>query len=185
MSEENFFVNKFLYFQEKNPNDYFYNSLIYIFEHNKQGALGIVMNKVIPISENIIFKSLKINADIERKNLLNGGPVDMNKLFVIHNKTDHKESLVVENGMCLTSSIEVIESIGNSAFKGSYRLALGYCGWDAGQLDYEVLKNSWLILDTSSDIVFNKEPEHLVKSISREVGYDIDKIQNSEIITKH
>ena len=68
MSEENFFVNKFLYFQEKNQNDYFYNSLIYIFEHNQQGALGIVMNKVIPISENIIFKSLKINADIERKN---------------------------------------------------------------------------------------------------------------------
>ena len=87
--------------------------------------------------------------------------------------------------MCLTSSIEVIESIGNSAFNSSYRLALGYCGWAAGQLDYEVLKNSWLILDTSSDIVFNKEPEHLVKSISREVGYDIDKIQNSEIITKH
>ena len=61
MSEDNFFVNKFLYFQEKNQKDYFYNSLIYIFEHNQQGALGIVMNKVIPISENTIFKSLKIN----------------------------------------------------------------------------------------------------------------------------
>ena len=59
MSEENFFVNKFLYFQEKNQDDYFYNSLIYIFEHNKNGALGIVMNKVIPISENIIFKSIE------------------------------------------------------------------------------------------------------------------------------
>ena len=49
MSEDNFFVNKFLYFQEKNQNDYFYNSLIYIFEHNQQGALGIVMNKIIPV----------------------------------------------------------------------------------------------------------------------------------------
>ena len=185
MSEENFFVNKFLYFQEKNPNDYFYNSLIYVFEHNQQGALGIVMNKVIPISENIIFKSLKINADVDRKNLLNGGPVDMNKLFVIHNESAHKESLIVPSGLCLTSSIDVIESIGNGSFSKSYRLALGYCGWDAGQLDYEASKNSWLILDTPSEIVFNKEPEQLVKSISKEVGYDIDKIQNSEIITKH
>ena len=58
MSEEKFFVNKFLYFQEKNQDDYFYNSLIYIFEHNEDGALGIVMNKVIPISENIIFKTI-------------------------------------------------------------------------------------------------------------------------------
>ena len=185
MSEENFFVNKFLYFQEKNQNDYFYNSLIYVFEHNHQGALGIVMNKVIPISENIIFKSLKINADVDRKNLLNGGPVDMNKLFVIHNESAHKDSLIVPSGLCLTSSIDVIESIGNGSFSKSYRLALGYCGWDAGQLDYEASKNSWLILDTPSEIVFNKEPEQLVKSISKEVGYDIDKIQNSEIITKH
>ena len=97
----------------------------------------------------------------------------------------HKESLVVYNGLCLTSSIEVIESIGNGTFDGSYRLALGYCGWDAGQLDYEASKNSWLILDTQNEIVFNEEPEELVRSISKEVGYDIDKIQNSEIITKH
>ena len=60
MSEENFFVNKFLYFQEKNQDDYFFNSLVYIFEHNKDGALGVVMNKTIPISENIIFKSLDL-----------------------------------------------------------------------------------------------------------------------------
>ena len=185
MSEDNFFVNKFLYFQEKNQNDYFYNSLIYIFEHNQQGALGIVMNKIIPISESTIFKSLKINAEVDKKNLLNGGPVDMNKLFVIHNQPSQKESLIVPNGLSLTSSIDVIESIGNGSFGNSYRLALGYCGWDAGQLDYEVSKNSWLILDISSEIVFNEQPKNLVKSISNEVGFDIDKIQNSEIITKH
>ena len=185
MSEENFFVNKFLYFQEKNQDDYFYNSLIYIFEHNKNGALGIVMNKVIPISENIIFKSLKIKSEIKRKNLLNGGPVDMNKLFVIHNQKKHKESLIVQDGLCLTSNIDFVQSIGKGKFDGYYRLALGYCGWDAGQLDYEASKNSWLILDVKKDIIFKDKPEQLVKSISKEVGYDIDKIQNSEIITKH
>ena len=185
MSEENFFVNKFLYFQEKNQEDYFYNSLIYIFEHNANGALGIVMNKVIPISENIIFKSLNINTDKERKNLLNGGPVDMNKLFVIHDQTDQAESLNVEHGLSLTSSLDVLENIGKGSVKGPYRLALGYCGWDAGQLDTEVNKNSWLIVDVPSNIVFKEDPNDLVKRISKEVGFDIDKIQNSEIITKH
>tara|TARA_B100001057_G_scaffold361707_1_gene364176 strand:+ start:143 stop:700 length:558 start_codon:yes stop_codon:yes gene_type:complete len=185
MSEENFFVNKFLYFQEKNQEDYFYNSLIYIFEHNANGALGIVMNKVIPISENIIFKSLNIDTDKERKNLLNGGPVDMNKLFVIHDQTDQAESLNVEQGLSLTSSLDVLENIGKGTFKGPYRLALGYCGWDGGQLDTEVNKNSWLIVDIPSNIVFQEDPNDLVKRISKEVGFDIDKIQNSEIITKH
>ncbi len=185
MSEEKFFVNKFLYFQEKNQDDYFYNSLIYIFEHNDEGALGVVMNKVIPISENIIFKSLKIDTNFERKNLLNGGPVDTNKLFVIHNNDKQKESLNVKGGLSLTSSMDVLEDIGKGNFIGHYRLALGYCGWDKGQLDFEASRNSWLIIDTPKNIIFEEEPKNLVQRISKEVGYDIDKIQNSEIITKH
>ncbi|MAC03858.1 MAG: hypothetical protein CMQ58_03555 [Gammaproteobacteria bacterium] len=185
MSEENFFVNKFLYFQEKNQDDYFFNSLVYIFEHNKDGALGVVMNKTIPISENIIFKSLKIETEIERKHLLNGGPVDINKLFVIHDLVDQKESLIVDNGLSLTTSMDVLEQIGRGEFKGNYRLALGYCGWDAGQLDYEISRNSWLILEASKKAIFDGDPKDLVKKVSHEVGYDIDKIQNSEIITKH
>ena len=48
------------------------------------------MNKIIPISESTIFKSLKINAEVDKKNLLNGGPVDMNKLFVIHNQPSQR-----------------------------------------------------------------------------------------------
>tara|TARA_B100000287_G_scaffold433117_1_gene494045 strand:- start:660 stop:1217 length:558 start_codon:yes stop_codon:yes gene_type:complete len=185
MSKENFFVNKFLFFQEKNQNDYFYNALVYIFEHNENGALGVVMNKIIPISEEKIFKSLNIKTLNEKKNILNGGPVDINKLFVIHNSNADKESLNVENGLNLTSSIEVLKNIGKGNFNGKYRLALGYCGWDAGQLDYEISKNSWLVLDNNPLIVFDFSPSDLIKEISGQVGYDIDKIQNSEIITKH
>jgi len=106
-------------------------------------------------------------------------------LFVIHDLADEKESLCVENGLSLTSSIEVLKNIGKGKFTDKYRLALGYCGWDAGQLDYEVLKNSWLILDSKPNIVFEIDPKDLIKEISSQVGYDIDKVQNSEIITKH
>ena len=70
MSKENFFVNRFLFFQEKNQNDYFYNALVYIFEHNKNGALGVVMNKIIPISEEKIFKSLDIKTSNDKKHIL-------------------------------------------------------------------------------------------------------------------
>jgi putative transcriptional regulator len=185
MSKENFFVNKFIFFQEKNLNDYFHNALVYIFEHNKNGALGVVVNKIIPISEEKIFKSLNIKSLNNKKHILNGGPVDINKLFVIHDLADEKESLCVADGLSLTSSIDVLKNIGQGKFTNKYRLALGYCGWDAGQLDYEVLKNSWLIIDNNPNIVFDNDPKDLVKEISGKVGYDIDKVQNSEIITKH
>ena len=47
MSNQNFFVNKFLYFLDKNIEDFFHDSLIYIFEHDQNGALGIIINKTI------------------------------------------------------------------------------------------------------------------------------------------
>ena len=75
MSNQNFFVNKFLYFLDKNAEDFFYDSLIYIFEHDQNGALGIIINKTIDIGEDKIFSSLNIESlkNKSQKNLLNGG----------------------------------------------------------------------------------------------------------------
>ena len=185
MEEQNFLVNKFLFYQEKSQDDYFYNALIYIFEHNENGALGLIINKSLPIEEEKIFSSIGLQNISSKKSILNGGPVEVTKLFVLHDDASQKESISNVNGLCLTSSVDLLKNIGNGTNNCKYKLALGYCGWDAGQLDYEVSKNSWLILDTQNEIVFNEEPEKLVRSISKEVGYDIDKIQNSEIITKH
>ena len=71
MQEQNFFANYFLYFQEKNSLDFFYNSLIYLFEHNQNGALGIVLNKEINIQETKIFESMKIKTKPNEKMVLN------------------------------------------------------------------------------------------------------------------
>ena len=61
----------------------------------------------------------------------------------------------------------------------------GYCGWSSGQLDYEISRNSWLVVNTDPKVIFENKPKDLITIISKQVGYDIDKIQNSEIITKH
>ena len=95
MADEIYFVNKFIFFQERNKEDYFYNSLIYIFEHDQNGALGVVVNKMIPIKETKIFETLDLPANDDNKHLLNGGPVDVNKLFVIHDQNDIESSLTV------------------------------------------------------------------------------------------
>ena len=92
MADEIYFVNKFIFFQERNKEDYFYNSLIYIFEHDQNGALGVVVNKMIPIKETKIFETLDMPANDDNKHLLNGGPVDVNKLFVIHDQSDIESS---------------------------------------------------------------------------------------------
>ena len=117
MADEIYFVNKFIFFQERNKEDYFYNSLIYIFEHDQNGALGVVVNKMIPIKETKIFETLDLPSNDENKHLLNGGPVDVNKLFVIHDQSDIESSLTVENGLNLTTDMNIIKTIGNGFFK--------------------------------------------------------------------
>ena len=82
MEDQIFFDNKFIFFQEKNKEDFFYGSLVYIVEHNSNGAIGIVVNKLISIDEHQIYKSLGIKNNNNHKSLINGGPVDINKLFI-------------------------------------------------------------------------------------------------------
>ena len=99
--------------------------MVYIVEHNSNGAIGIVVNKLISIDENQIYKSLGIKNNSNHKSLLNGGPVDINKLFIIHEKPDHNESIYTSSGIGLTSNIEIIKSLQEVV---NYKFAIGYCG---------------------------------------------------------
>lgn len=182
MEDQIFFDNKFIFFQEKNIEDFFYGSLVYVVEHNLNGAIGIVVNKLISIDENQIYKSLGIKNNSNHKSLLNGGPVDINKLFIIHEKPNHDESIYTSSGIGLTSNIEIIKSLQEIV---NYKFAIGYCGWDAGQLDYEVSLNSWLVLDVNPKIIFDFPPNKIVDEVSRLAGFDINQVQNTETVTKH
>ena len=185
MKEQNFLANKFLFFQEKSQDDFFFNSLIYIFEHNKNGALGIVINKSLPINEKKIFSSIGCKYKDKTNFVLNGGPVEITKLFILHDDALQKESISNVNGLCLTSSLDFLKDIGKGKNNCNYKLALGYCGWDAGQLDYEISRNSWHVIDFDSQEIFRNKSEDLISVISKTKGFDIDKIQNTDIITKH
>lgn len=182
MEDQIFFDNKFIFFQEKNKEDFFYGSLIYIVEHNLNGAIGVVINKLISIDENQIYKTLGIENTKNHKSLLHGGPVDLNKLFVIHEQPNHNESIYTSSGIGLTSNIEIIKSFDHIV---NYTFAIGYCGWDAGQLDYEISLNNWLVLDVNPKIIFDFPPDKIVGEVSKLAGFDINQVQNTETVTKH
>ena len=119
-----------------------------------------------------------------QKNLLNGGPVDIDKLFIIHD-SDDKESLCVKNGLNLTSSMNVVKNIASGKFKGKYKLAIGYCGWDSGQLDEEIANNSWFVIEHKPNFVFELNVDEIIPYLSKELGYDLRQILNSKDTTKH
>jgi len=122
----------------------FENTNILIVQHNEEGSLGFVTNKSFEksLNELIEFKHVKPFP------LMDGGPVDRDHLFVLHNQPDLIEGgEQIPNGLYLGGNMkQVIEAINTkSANKQEIQLFIGYCGWDVGELEAELEEGSWTL----------------------------------------
>ena len=170
-------------------NDMFFSkSIIYLTHHNKEGAVGIVLNyKVMSIKGAELFKKLKIND--ARSNLDMdfsfhiGGPLNQNNGFILHS-TDYKNenSLKVTKNVMLTSSTKILNDISKGQGPAKFFISLGYSGWGPGQLEDEIKQNSWINLSEKIDLLFDKNPENKWNKAIKLTGIDFTKFSN---ITGH
>jgi putative transcriptional regulator len=136
----------------------FERSVILMCAHNEEGAMGIVINKLI---EELTLPELLRQLGIEaphlggRRNVHFGGPVECGRGFVLHS-SDYLEasSLMVGEDYALTATLDILRTIGGGAGPKRSFLALGYSGWGPGQLDAEIQANGWLNVMPDEDIVF-------------------------------
>jgi putative transcriptional regulator len=125
---------------------FFEQTTILIVEHNEAGSLGFVINKPFgkSLHELIEFNHAKPFP------LMDGGPVDREHLFVLHKRPDIiDEGEKVIHGLYLGGNMEqVIEAINTQSIdKEDLQIFIGYCGWDAGELEAEVKEGSWNLSD--------------------------------------
>ena len=156
-------TNHFLIAMPNMVDPNFSKSLTYICEHNDKGALGIVVNR----PGEITLGTLLGKADITLNNdkwktvpIYNGGPVQTDRGFVLHQPVGAWQSTLAVNKVAgLTTSRDVLLSMvaGNGPEK--MLVALGYAGWSAGQLEQEIKQNGWLTVEADLDVVFNTPPE--------------------------
>lgn len=169
-------TDSYLYFSDKNKEDFFYDSLIYICEHDTRGAFGLIINKPSRLSTRKLFKSLELqipNTINEFDRVMHGGPVDADKVFVIHDeKIDLKISTKLADDLYLSTDAEILKRISKQNNMG-YKIFLGYCGWGANQLEEEVTSGAWEILKIARQNIFYEKPAQLVDRISMEVGYNL------------
>ena len=101
--------------------------------------------------------------------VLNGGPVDIDRGFVLHSSDYFKpnSSLKISDTLSLTSTKDVLESLVSDNHPKNALLAVGYAGWGAGQLEKEIAENSWLVADADDDLVFSRLIWKMGKSLSR------------------
>ena len=141
----------------------FARTVIYMCSHSADGAMGLVINKP---SDQITFDELLEQLSIESDMpvtpsvpVLVGGPVDGGRGFVLHSpEYDGASSTIqVGDGVRLTATTDVIRAIADGDGPDEKLVALGYAGWEAGQLEAEIKANGWLVCDAQPAIIF--EPD--------------------------
>jgi putative transcriptional regulator len=168
----------------------FSRSLIYICAHSSEGAMGIIVNHPAP---NINFSDLlvKLNvipsADVIQLpgragvvKVMRGGPVETERGFVLHSADFFIENstLPIDDGICLTATIDILKAIARGDGPASAILALGYAGWAPGQLENEMQSNGWLHCTADSELIFGPDIRGKYEKALKKIGIDLGMLSN-------
>jgi putative transcriptional regulator len=163
----------------------FARSLIYVCAHSSEGAMGIVVNHLAP---NINFSDLLVKldvipaADVIRLpsragvvKVMRGGPVETERGFVLHSADFFIENstLPIDDGICLTATLDILKAIARGDGPASAILALGYAGWAPGQLESEIQGNGWLHCTSDSDLIFGTDIAAKYEKALKKIGIDL------------
>jgi putative transcriptional regulator len=155
----------------------FARSVVYLCAHSAEGAMGLVINRLI---DSLTFDGLLEQIGVERTAsggslpIHFGGPVESSRGFVLHT-TDYLQdsSLVIEDEIALTATIDVLKAIAQGDGPRRRVLALGYAGWAPGQLDAEIQANGWLLVPADLDLVFGLDNEAKWQRAIAKLGIDL------------
>ncbi len=157
----------------------FERSVIYVIAHSEAGAMGLVINNVM---KSLSFPSLlrQLGVDVplslakeQEINIHCGGPVDGERGFVLHSDDYCQDStLCMQSGIALTATMDILKDIAVGQGPKKKMLVLGYAGWDKGQLEQEILDNSWIHAPADRNIIFD-DRDPWQGALSR-IGINID-----------
>jgi putative transcriptional regulator len=156
----------------------FVHALTYIIRHDDNGAVGLMVNKPLnlPLARLLSEVNNGAVATLLRhpdQPVLFGGPVNPQMGFVLHQDAGHWNStLPVHDGICVTSSRDILSAIAQGQGPDNYLVALGYAGWGAGQLEQEIVNNTWLTCPADTDLLFGLPFEQRWQASIHKLGID-------------
>lgn len=161
---DNSLKNHFLLATPSLRGGFFAKSLTYICEHSEEGAMGIVVNHPLDLRVDEILDQLELAdaAHPHHEPVLAGGPLRTDRGFVLHRHDQHmswQASLPIGGDIELTTSLDILGAIASDRGPRSSLIALGYAGWDEGQLEFELEQNAWLTVPADEHILF-QVPHH-------------------------
>jgi putative transcriptional regulator len=162
----------------------FARSVVYLCAHSAKGAMGLIINqRAEHISFSDLLKQLEIVKGSDKKQIITaakdrhvhvGGPVETGRGFVLHSADYFSEdsTLPIDNGVCLTATVDILKAIVTGGGPGRSILALGYAGWGAGQLESEIQANGWLHCAADPDLIFGTDVDAKYARAMSKIGVD-------------
>ena len=169
-------ANHFLIAMPAMADPHFSRTLTYICEHNEEGALGVIVNRPIDMTLGTLLDRVDIpyetNTPVDAP-IYFGGPVQTDRGFVLHGPSGQWQSqLRVDEEISLTSSRDILQSIGATGEPAHMLVMLGYSGWSAGQLEWELTQNAWLTVKAEPHIIFDLPPDARLAAAMQLLGVD-------------
>lgn len=169
-------TNHFLIAMPAMADKNFARTLTFVCEHNEQGALGIIVNRPIDMSLDDLFERIDIRLDAPGFGglpVFYGGPVQTDRGFVLHRpKGQWHSTLTVTEDIGLTSSRDILQAISETGAPNEVVISLGYAGWSAGQIEWELTQNAWLTVPADPAIIFAMPPEERLPAAMQLLGVD-------------
>jgi len=165
----------------EDPN--FFHSVTYICEHNEQGAMGIVINQPLDISLGDVLTHMEMSVHDESLTttpVYLGGPVQTDRGFVLHEPLGEWDSmLAITHSLAVTTSQDILQALNDGEGPERSLVALGYAGWGEGQLEHELVANTWLTCPADSAIIFDTPIENRWTAAAASLGIDLNTLSGS------
>ncbi len=172
---------------------HFSRTVTIICGHNQDGAMGIIINQPTTLFVDELLRNLDVTSSNNNKDpqsnphksidkhdpVYAGGPVQIDRGFILHDSDKQWNSThIIDNDLSLTTSEDILLAIAQSNGPENALIALGYAGWDAGQLEQEISANAWLTVPYDADIIFDTPIEQRWQRAATKIGVDLHLISN-------
>jgi putative transcriptional regulator len=194
-------ANQFLLAMPGMLDEQFAGSVVYLFEHNAKGAMGLVVNRPTDVNLSTLLDKIELKLEITPfadQAVYFGGPVQTERGFVLHEPPNlrvadtgsddpstnpaasampsYSSSLTVPGGLTMTTSKDVLEAVAKGNGPNRFIMTLGYAGWGAGQLEEEIALNGWINAELSraqmAEIIFNTPAAQRYQRAMKALGFD-------------
>ena len=182
MNEDGYLTNQLLIAMPAMGDPNFTQTVALVCDHGPGGALALIVNKPLPMRMGEVFDQLEIKIDhgpLTERQVLRGGPMQTDRGFVLHPAGGQWDStLKVSDRIHVTTSRDILAAMARGEGPAEAVVALGYAGWDGGQLEDEIRANVWLNAPVDAAIIFDLPFESRWDAAGRLLGVDLSRISS-------